>query len=146
MDHPRAWQVPGGRLVRADLGGESVLCLKAQRQGRDYVNHYLVPLAPLPAGPRGMALVYVDPDAPLAEAAAELVVEPLAAAAPEIGDVFDTAAGRFLKVADTARTERSFAYVELSSGEVRPRQERGIAAVLAWRLEERAGFYTFRSD
>jgi hypothetical protein len=134
MSERCAWQVPGGALVRAALGGETVLCLKAQRQGRDYVNHYLVPLAPLPDGRRGMALVYVDPEAPVAATPAVLSVEAAARGTAEIGDVIVNANGRFLKVADTARTERSFAYVDLDSGEVRPRQERAVSAVLTWRL------------
>lgn len=135
MDDRCAWQVPGGHLVRVVLDGTETLCLKAQRQSKDYVNHYLLPLAPLPAGLRGMALVYVDPDTPLrAHDGGSVATNGEALANADVGDVVVTASGRFLKVFDTARADRHFCYVDLASGEVRQRQERAMTAAVAWRI------------
>lgn len=129
------WQIPGGRLVHVEISGERLLCLKAQRQSKDYVNHYVIPLEPLPHGRGGMALVYRDPDSPAAEAGFALALADTETATAEVGQVVINAAGRFLKVFDTARTERTFCYVDLASGEVRPRQERNVTAVAGWRVE-----------
>ncbi len=135
MTRRPAWEVPGGRLVAAEIAGRAVLCLKAQRQARDYVNHYLVALDPLPDGGRAaMALHYVDPDTPVEERANALDLDAAAGAEAAVGDVLATASGRFLKVFDTARAERHFAYVDLASGEIRPRRERRGGSAMVWRV------------
>lgn len=146
MTERSAWEVPGGRLVRMAVAG--VLCLKAQRRSRDYVNHYLVPLEPLPEGLRAMRLLYIDPDERLIEVATHRLdaVDARLASAAEIGDILVNAAGRFLKVGDTAKTERPFAYVDLDSGEVRPRQERTISQIMRWRVVATSEFYTEQPD
>lgn len=152
--------IPGGTIVVTELEGVEVRCLKAQRIGRDYVHYYLVPLDPPPADPRSLRLIYADPDSVLTvvrDAAIEIApAEPAepslsALAAPgsnhgvEVGDVFANQTGHFLKVFDTAKTERYHAYVDLASGLIRPRQERNVTGVFRWRLatqsDEGAGDY-----
>lgn len=135
------YEVAGGRLVRAVVEGVETVCLKADRLGRDYTNHYLLPLDPLPGDRRAMALLYADPEMAVTElgdglalAAAE---EPAGTPPAAVGDVAFTGAGRYIKVRDTARTERHYCYVEIASGDVRHRQDRHTTAVGRWRLEAR---------
>jgi len=135
MQAVNAVQMAAGRLVVADIDGVPTVCLKAERQGRDFLNHYLVPLDPLPAGRGLLRLRYVDPETPVIPCAGRLVCDEPTAMAAEIGDVVVNGRGRFLKVFDTARTERHFAYVEMASGEVRMRQERNVTGAAMWRLE-----------
>ncbi len=150
--------IPGGTIVVTELEGVEVRCLKAQRIGRDYVHYYLVPLDPPPDDLRSLRLIYADPEAVLTvvrDAAIEIAPADPAATGEisavgtrngvEVGDVFANESGHFLKVFDTAKTERYHAYVELASGLIRARQERTIIGVFRWRLslagEEAAGDY-----
>lgn len=127
--------VPGGSIVVADIDGDEAMCLKAQRLGKDFVHFYLIPLDPLPAQPNGLRLVYADPEAVVTVVTeAGIEIAPIDAAAPEVGHVFDNGAGHFLKVFDTEKTERYHAYVDLTSGEVRLRQERNVGGIFVWRL------------
>lgn len=126
--------VPGGSVVVAELDGAEVTCLKAQRLGRDYVHYYLVPLDLAPDDRRSLKLIYMDPDAVVTVTDGGIEIAPVAAAAAGVGDIFANGAGHYLKVFDTAKTERYHAYVDLSTGEVRLRQERNVAAVYTWRL------------
>lgn len=136
MEAVSAHRVAAGRLVIAELDGVRVVCLKAERQGRDFLTHYLIPLDPLPADPGRLRLHYVDPETPLLPAAVRLTVGAEVRRPAEVGEVVINALGRFLKVYDAAKTERHFAYVEVASGEVRLRQEKGgVPATAAWHLE-----------
>lgn len=139
--------IPGGTIVVTELEGVEVRCLKAQRIGRDYVHYYLVPLDPPPDDLRSLRLIYADPEAVLTvvrDAAIEI-----APAAPRdfvaedevpggetvaVGEVLANGSGHFLKVFDTAKTERYHAYVDLGSGMIRLRQERNIKGIFTWRL------------
>lgn len=138
MQEVDAYRMPAGRLVVADCDGVATICLKAERRGRDFLNHYLVPLDPLPAGRRGLRLRYIDPETPLRPCENRLACAPAAEGEAEVGDVVVNPLGRFLKVFDTERTERHFAYVEVDTGEIRMRQERNVTGVAAWRLERPA--------
>lgn len=135
MEAVRAYQVAAGRLVVAEIEGVAAICLKAERQGKDFLNHYLVPLDPRPADSARLRLHYIDPDASLIPAAARLVVDAAEGRAAEVGDVVVNPLGRFLKVHDTAKTERHYAYVEVTSGIVRLRQEKGAIGVATWHLD-----------
>lgn len=139
--------IPGGTIVVTELEGVEVRCLKAQRIGRDYVHYYLVPLDPPPDDLRSLRLIYADPEAVLTVVRdAAIEIAPVEPAVPseipavgtrhgvEVGDVFANESGHFLKVFDTAKTERYHAYVELASGQIRARQERNVSGVFRWRL------------
>jgi hypothetical protein len=130
--HP-AHHIPAGSFVTAEIDGAEVLCLKAERVGRDYLNHYLVPLDPL-AKRDALALVYIDPDQPLVPAygAGMVLGEARTQAVPQVGDVFTGPMGTQLKVLDDPRAQKLFAYVDLASGQVRPRLERHAGQVMAW--------------
>lgn len=141
MMERQAHEIPGGRLVVATLDGADVVCLKAERQGRDYLNHYLVPLDPMPQGRDGLTLVYIDPTEPVRDRADRFSLSLAAAegaAEAAVGDVLSNAAGRFLKVFDEAAAQRVYAYVDVITGEIRRRQERTVAEVLTWTLVREA--------
>lgn len=128
-----AHEIPGGALVDWQ-GGR---WLKAQRDSKDYVNHYLVPLTPAP----DLALVYIDPDTKLGLLALKLRPEALlprlAGEATQPGDLIKAADGRFfLKALDVKKDgQRHMAYVAIDGGEVRPRRERpGCQAFCGWKL------------
>ncbi len=123
----------GGSLIRH----QGRLWLKAQRAAKDYINHYLVPCRAEP----GMALHYIDPETELEPAAAEPRLSGLSprpqGAEAQFGDLVESALGRFIKVLDIKKDgQRHSAYVDILTGEVRPRQERNVTAIYAnWILE-----------
>ncbi|MBI5165642.1 MAG: hypothetical protein HY985_17285 [Magnetospirillum sp.] len=136
MTQSPAHQVAAGSFVMADLESGRTLCLKVERISREHVNHYLVPLDPL-GDRRGLMLIYVDPErmVTVRRGIALVLAETAAPAQPEVGDIFVTPRGPHLKVKDDPRAEKVFAYVELATGQVRPRMERDILHLLAWSLE-----------
>jgi hypothetical protein len=126
-----AHRIPPASLVNATLDGVATLCLKVERTARDYVNHYLIPLA---AERRRLALVYIDPDMPLSPAEGKLELGEASGGYPDIGDAFVTPAGTFLKLLDEAKAQKVFAYVDLATGQIRPRMERQAAGLIAWAI------------
>jgi hypothetical protein len=129
----RAFEIPGGRLVRH----EGRVWLKAERPSRDYINHYLVATQ---AGPR-LTLVYIDPETDLQIVAQATIAANLSPKPPgeeaHPGDLLVTEAGRgFVKAYDVKKDgQHHLAYVDIQSGAVRPRQERGqLAIYAAWEL------------
>lgn len=128
-----AHETPGGYLVRY----QDRLWIKAQRDSKDYVNHYLVAAKAAPE----LALVYIDPEIEL-EILAERVglgqpVERTPGEEAQFGDVIVNGEGRsFIKALDVKKSgQRHLAYVDMASGEVRPRQERGpVTVYAAWAL------------
>ncbi len=137
----KAYQVRDGHAVVVVRGGTALICMKVVRKGKDYNHHYLLPLDPVADG--GLALIYLDPEDDVLDSrtnvafnVADRPVEPGEAGPIEVGDVLINAAGPFLKIRDHPRTERSFAYLHLRSGQVRYRQERKVAAVFRhWHAE-----------
>lgn len=128
-----AFETPGGSLVR-HLGRS---WLKAQRSSKDYVNHYLVAASAEPA----LSLVYIDPDTELEPVSPKALPQSLTprdgADAAQPGDLLLLEDGRHLvKALDVKKDgQRHLAYVELATGEVRPRQERGSPRIFSgWEL------------
>lgn len=130
-----AHDVPGGALVRH----LDRVWLKASRDSKDYVNHYLVPAQAEP----DLALLYVDPEIALeviAPAARpdRLVARPSGQDA-QSGDLLADEMGRHvIKALDVKKDgQRHLAYVDVETGNIRPRQERGSLTVYAaWTLVE----------
>jgi hypothetical protein len=135
METRAAYDVTAGSFVAADLGGRQVLCLKAERIGKEHINHFLVPLDPVDDR-RALALVYVDPDERLVpvEGVSFAFADGAEDTAPEIGDVFLNPFGALLKVLDDPHSQRLHAYVDITTGQVRTRMERHIHRLLAWRM------------
>ncbi|MBF0356732.1 MAG: hypothetical protein HQL43_16010 [Alphaproteobacteria bacterium] len=128
-----AHQLPGGSLVRY----QGRLWLKAERPAKDYINHYLVPAQPEP----GLSLLYIDPETEL-ELVAVKARPNLGTARAEggdipYGDLIETPGGPFIKAQDIKKDgQRHAAYVDIRTGEVRPRQERQLLAAYGqWKLE-----------
>lgn len=117
-----------------------LVCLNAVRQGKGFLNHYLVPLDPLPGRREDLSLLYVDYNLPLREAGDTWTLElvPVDTADAAIGQVVENASGRFLKTSEAYKDAFSLAYVDIVTGQVRRRQDRGQTAVYDWRLERRA--------
>jgi hypothetical protein len=138
MPTKRAYEIDPGKMVSFPIAGEMVICLKALRRGRDFLHHYLVPLDGEWRAP-GLALIYVDPEQELMElenppGLALGVGETSRDAA--VGEIFANSNGHFLKVLDTDKTQRLYAYVEIKSGDVRIRQERTMKEIFpSWRLD-----------
>ncbi len=130
-------QIAAGTLVQRDSGGPYFM--KAEREGKEYVHHYLVRLHPRPATEDETTVVYLDPDEDLLDHAAPppLVVGPAADdARPACGDVFANGRGTFLMVKDTAKSQKHFAFVDIASGRFSRREDRGALRVhAAWSLD-----------
>ncbi|MEO5372786.1 MAG: hypothetical protein H7840_00750 [Alphaproteobacteria bacterium] len=127
--------VEGGRLVRSPVAGRLVVGMKAVRIGKDFINHYFVPLDPPPDG--SLTLVYVDYQASMEDchSAFSLRLDPVTdAMAPGVGQVLSNDSGRFLKIQDPIKGAMSLGYVDLLNGEIRRRQEHGITGVFTLRL------------
>ena len=127
-----AHRIAPGSFVTANLGGIPTLCLKVERHGRDFINHYLIALDPAPDR-RTLTLVYLDPDQDLAVAeGAALILGEVTPAFPDVGDVFATPKGAYLKLRDEPKAQKVFAHVELATGLIRPRMDRQTQGVMSW--------------
>jgi hypothetical protein len=129
MQSRPAHEIAAGSFVYATIAGRRTLCLKAEREGKEYVNHFVVPLDPPQA-----RLVYVDPNdqmTPVDGISLSFQDGP-ENVAPGLGDVFLNAAGTMMKLQDDPRSQRMHCYVDLATGHVRPRMERHIRRLLSW--------------
>lgn len=131
----KAYETKRGAAVVMTIDGRTVVCIKAERQGKEYVHHYVVPVDPSPGAQT--RLIYVDPEDDLHHRPGRLEFT-LAAPAedggdvgvrPDVGHVLRNAAGTFLKVIEDPKSQKMFAYVDLDSGAVKSRQERGVTSV-----------------
>lgn len=134
MDCLPAWQVDAGRFVFAELDGARTLCLKAERQGKDHVNHFLVALDPL-LRRDAMGLHYLDPEQPLSLADGFSLAFDATVGEAQVGDVLATEAGLWLKLRDAASSQRLYCFVNLADGRVKPRLDRHRHQKLSWRLQ-----------
>lgn len=131
QDRMEAIAIPPGSLVMAELDGKKTPCLKAVRPGKDFLNHYLIPLD----GRDDLTLLYVDPDDILTVHHDTVLVlgDGLDREEPGIGDILERDGRRYLKVFDEAASLRHFAYVDIENGEIRRRQERDMTGVFGWK-------------
>lgn len=128
---------PGQLILRTGEAGVEI-CVKAERKGKDFVRHYLVPLSPLP--PEGASLVYLDPEEEVATCAGQLRI--ILGEAKDVpvasGIVFSNAKGTHLRAEEHSRFHghKALGYLDMVTGEVRSRQEKGITAVHPdWRVD-----------
>ena len=132
----RADQVPSGQgVVRP--GGDTTIYIKAERQGTEYIHHYLVQIDPVPGD--AMALIYMDPDDLLIDCNVRPSFK-LAPAetktAPNVGHIFANPKGVFLKAIEDPKSQKMFAFIDIETGDVRRRQERKVTGVhVEWRVE-----------
>lgn len=133
-----AYHVPRGHAVRRP-GPEhpDTVFIKAERQGTEYIHHYLIQIAPRQAD--GLAMIYVDPEEMLIDSG----VAPRFDCShgetrddPDIGHIFENARGTYLKVIEDPKSQKMFAFIDIASGEVKRRQERNVKTVYtSWRVE-----------
>lgn len=129
MQSRPAFEIAAGNFVYATVAGHRTLCLKAERLGKEHVNHFVVPLDP-PA-PR---LVYVDPNDEMVpvDGVGLAFHDGPQGVAPQVGDVFLNDTGTMMKLEDDPQSQRMHCYVDLGTGQVRPRMERHIQRLLNW--------------
>jgi len=140
LQRRKAFEIQRGNAVIHVEDGDALVCLKAEREGKEYVHHYLVVLDPAPEAGHGM--IYIDPDDEVVDCGYVFAYEmtegemrgATAAERADVGDVFQNAAGLFLKVTEDPKSQKMFAFVNIHSGEVMRRQERGVTKVFQeWR-------------
>jgi len=136
MDPRPAFEIAAGTFVTVEAAGGRSLCLKAERVGKEHVNHFLVPLEPLDE-PTALSLRYIDPELALVpvDGVGLAFADGPARTEPDVGDIFANRLGLFLKIRDDAHSQRLFAYVDVRSGLIRARMERGIERLLRWRVQ-----------
>ncbi|MCW8952023.1 MAG: hypothetical protein OQJ87_05265 [Rhodospirillales bacterium] len=132
----QAFEIPCGQAVVLDREGEQIVCLKTERVGKEYVHHYLVPLHPA-AEPGVLSLVYIDPEDTLTDLGFTVVFEtgaPDGSDNPVPGHAFRTEKGTFLKIHEDPLAQKTFTYLDMETGALCRRQERGLSAVYtSWR-------------
>ncbi len=132
----RADQIPCGHGVMRP-GDDKTLYIKTERQGTEYVHHYLVQIDPVPG--ENLALIYMDPEDLLIDCKARPAFgleQSGEASAPAVGDIFKNPGGIFLKVIEDPKSQKMFAFIDIETGDVRRRQERRISDVhVTWRIE-----------
>lgn len=131
-----AHEIAAGSFVKATVADRPTLCLKVERVGKEHTNHFLVPVEPV-GDRRALALVYIDPNEPLApvDGVSFVLADGPAETPPEVGDTFLNSSGVMLKVIDDPHSQRLWAYVDIASGQVRPRMERHIQRLVAWSIQ-----------
>ncbi len=143
LERRKAFEIARGNAVifTDGGGGEAMVCLKTERQGKDYIHHYLVIMDPAPADAHEM--IYIDPEEELTDcgltftyAMTEGVERGYTRSErADVGDLFRNTNGFFLKVTDDPRSRKMFAFIDIHSGAVMGRQERGVSAVFQeWRV------------
>ncbi|GAB6052643.1 hypothetical protein JCM17960_14630 [Magnetospira thiophila] len=126
----RAAEVAPGSLVQREDDGP--LFLKAERIGTDYIHHYLVQLHPRPTSEADKRIHYLDPDDLLLDHQCKPTLQTGAASSrteARCGDLFTTAKGTFFKLIEDPKSQKTFAYVDPSTGGFARRQERDVQAV-----------------
>jgi len=138
FDPKRVDRIPCGHVV-VHPGGDGTLYLKAERQGSEYVHHYLVQIDPVPGDE--LALVYIDPDDLMIDCNARPSfglnrVSDDHGLRPGVGHIFRNPKGLFLKVIEDPKSQKMFAFIDTETGDVRRRQERHVSGVhVQWSLE-----------
>ncbi len=137
----KAHEVPCGNAVILARDGEATICLKAEREGKEYIHHYLVTLDPL-SNDRP-ELVYIDPEDDVIDCGGTFSFAmteggeggQTASEKAGVGDIFKNGGGLFLKLEEDPKSQKMFAFIDIATGAVKRRQERGVSAVYQeWRV------------
>jgi len=132
-----AYEILRGHVVKwPGAPDPETVFIKAERQGTDYIHHYLIQISPQQADLT--AMVYVDPEEMLVEVGGPPRFSYSGGEArdnPDIGHIFETAKGTFLKVIEDPKSQKMFAFIDIASGEVKRRQERHVRTVYgSWQV------------
>ena len=135
----KAYEILRGNAVQrpGDTHADT-LFIKAERQGTEYIHHYLIQIAPRQGD--DLALIYVDPEEPLIDTGGTPTFgysEGESRDDPAIGDIFANGRGTYLKVIEDPKSQKMFAFIDITSGEVKRRQERRVQTVYSqWQMAE----------
>jgi hypothetical protein len=132
-----ACEIPCGHAVnRPGNMDPGNIYMKVERKGADYIHHYLVQMSPLKS--ISLAIIYIDPEVTLIDKGVIPTFELLSSEAhqkPQIGHIFESHNGTFLKVAEDPKSLKMYAFINIASGEVKRRQERNINTVYdTWQI------------
>ena len=133
LERKEARSVNRGNLVVMETeAGEARICLKTEREGKEYTHHYLVQIDPTPN--EGYCLLYIDPEENILDCGIrpgfqlENPVDITTMNRSELGYIIETPAGTFLKVSEDPKMQKFCGYVNIHSGEIKRRQERNVKA------------------
>ena len=119
-----------GNVVILETDNGPAAFIKTERIGKEYIHHYAVQIFPRVSGKLGM--VYLDPEDKVFDTALEASFE-LGSGTndtpPNSGHAFENAKGCFIKVDDDPKSQKMFGFIELTTGIIMRRQERGVTAV-----------------
>jgi hypothetical protein len=135
MDFQPAYRIAAGRFVVLETDAGRVIGLKAERRGKDHVNHFLLPLEPL-TGRDQMTLTYLDPEQALIPMdGIGLSFADCGDGAIEVGEAVGLDGEQWIKVLDIPSSQRLYSYVNVVDGAVRSRIEQRGYGRMTWRLE-----------
>jgi hypothetical protein len=112
--------------------------MKVEREGAEYVHHYLIQVSP--KKPVDLGMIYIDPEETLIDRGgipSFKLLSPEAHQKPQIGHIFKNDNGTFLKVIEDPKSQKMYAFINIASGEVKRRQERSINSVYSsWQINK----------
>ncbi len=125
-----AMNVRPGNVVVLETDNGPAAFIKTERIGKEYIHHYAVQIFPRISGKLGM--VYLDPEDKVFDTVLEASFE-LGSGTndtpPNSGHAFENAKGCFIKVDDDPKSQKMFGFINISTGTVMRRQERGVTVV-----------------
>lgn len=134
-----AHKIPCGHAVYLpDDTNPKNIFVKAEREGAEYVHHYLIQIGLVRSNE--LALIYIDPEENLIDwggipAFDLLCTNPLKK--PEVGHIFESENGTFLKVIEDPKSQKMYAFIDINSGKIKRRQERNVKTVYdTWRINK----------
>ena len=126
-----AQKIPCGHAVyRPNDKNPENLYIKAERDGAEYIHHYLIQISPVKSF--DLAMIYIDPEVILIDCG---IIPTFKFSCtknykkPEIGHIFENNNSTFLKVIEDPKSLKMFAFIDLISGKVKRRQERNIKKI-----------------
>lgn len=125
-----AMSVTPGNVVILKTDNDVAAFIKTERIGKEYIHHYAVQIFPRAENDLGM--VYLDPEDKIFDTGFTASFElggATSGESPAPGHAFENAAGHFIKVIDDPKSQKMFGFIEISTGIVRRRQERGVKTV-----------------
>ena len=134
-----AHKIPCGHAVyRPDDMDPKNIFMKAERKGAEYIHHYLIQISLVRS--ISLALIYIDPEEKLIDWGGIPAFDLLCSKAlkkPEIGHIFESENGTFLKVIEDPKSQKMYAFIDINSGEIKRRQERNVSKVYDnWKITD----------
>ena len=125
-----AINVKPGNVVILETADGPATFIKTERIGKEYIHHYAVQIFPRVL--KNLGMIYLDPEDKIFDTVLAASFE-LGSATndipPNSGHAFKNAQGCFIKVDEDPKSQKMFGFINISTGIVMRRQERGITAV-----------------